>query len=86
MRKGLALGIMVLVVATGCASGFPEMPKVETQEGRDCMRTCQREHNVCTNSCSGTDMESPSRKACIDDCVDALERCYRHCGDKDRER
>jgi hypothetical protein len=65
----------------GCSPSFPKMPHVKTSQARDCLRTCQHEHNVCADACTDGDNVSAygSREACIDYCVEALEACYVRC-------
>jgi hypothetical protein len=69
------------VLCVGCSPTFPKMPHVKSPQARDCLRTCQHDHNLCADACTDGDNVATygSREACIDYCVEALEACYARC-------
>ena len=69
------------IICLGCSPSFPKMPSVQTPQARDCLRACQRQHNVCANACTDRDNVSTygNREACIDYCIEALGACYVGC-------
>jgi len=72
------------MVLWGCSTcrTLPSMPNVETQQGRDCVRTCQREHRLCSSACQGMLLEEPR---CLSQCNQKLEECYRLCVDEETD-
>ena len=71
------------MVLWGCAARpLPSMPSVETQQGRDCVRTCQREHRLCTSVCQGMLLEESK---CLSQCNQKLEECYRLCVEEETD-
>ncbi len=57
----------------GCGASMPDMPDVKTQAGRNCMKECQRDHNVCL---------SVSRGDLFPTCNQKLTECYQLCLDE----
>lgn len=78
-EKGLAsivvgsiVTILFFALLTACTS-MPRMPDVYTEEGRERVLECQRDHTLCVALCQG----DPVR--CNNDCNQKLKECYRLC-------
>lgn len=76
----------LLFFTSGCGATFPKAPKVKTQQGRECLRTCQKKYNLWTRKCTGTDIEAPSRESCMSDCIEDLESCYLQCAEEEKTK
>ena len=69
--------IGMLFVFCGCSTRpLPSMPSVKTQQGRDCVRNCQREHRLCSSACQGMVLRE---SRCLSQCNQKLDECYRLC-------
>ena len=69
--------IVVWFIFFGCsAKPLPSMPSVKSQQGRDCLRSCQREHRLCSSACQGMVLRE---SRCLSQCNQKLEECYRLC-------
>ena len=55
MAKGILLMMVGWAFCVGCSPTFPKMPHVNTPQARDCLRTCQRQHNGCADACTDAD-------------------------------
>jgi hypothetical protein len=71
--------IALLLLISACAPSFPKAPEVDTRQGRNCLRHCQKDYNDWTRQCTGTDLKAPSRQSCISDCIRDLKKCYQQC-------
>lgn len=63
----------------------PEMPKLKTEKGKACLKTCQLSYNDCTESCSLMEVRGQStqkhRVQCFNNCGSVLGDCYSLCED-----
>jgi hypothetical protein len=69
--------IGMLITLCSCSTRpLPTMPKVNSQQARDCLRHCQREHRLCSSACQGMVLRE---SRCLSQCNQKLEECYRLC-------
>jgi hypothetical protein len=76
------IGVVVLVTMGCGTTPLPSAPGVSTQKGRDCLRTCQREHRLCASACQGLLLQEDR---CLSQCDQILDDCYRLCREEDDE-
>lgn len=77
---GIMFCFLVLSIQACTVKSLPPLPVVSTQNGRDCLKECQREHRHCTGACQGMLLEE---KVCLSQCNQVLEDCYRLCREDD---
>lgn len=80
MRKLLPLTVVFLLI--GCVSPLPKMPDVSSHQGKECVRQCQRDHSLCTNSCQG--ITGISQNTCVSQCNQKLGERYQLCSQEEQ--
>lgn len=81
--KTLSLVIALLLLAS-CASPMPKMPRVSSQQEKECVRQCQRDHSLCNSSCEGMAIHV-NLTQCMSQCNQKLGECYELCLQEEQE-
>ena len=85
MKKYL-YGMCFFILLIACVAPqepVPKMPKLQTDSGKACLKSCQISYNDCSKSCGlmegiGTKKQ---RAQCFNSCNEILGDCYTLCED-----
>jgi predicted small lipoprotein YifL len=85
MKKALALLLMASFILVACETkgplaAIPKKPDVETQRGRDCIKECDDQNELCRSSCESVRWDR--KKQCWGECYEQLEKCYQLCSEE----
>ena len=79
----------IIMVFMGCGAPtvrLPSVPPTESQHGRDCIRSCQRDHNTCYGAIESSQIVGIDYQKArfAGQCNQKLADCYQFCKTEDK--